>query len=145
MNRTNPYDLMEQFFERMSHEFDDLPRSGMTGGRFGMGSKALSLDIADEDDAFEVTVDVPGFDREEIDVRVADDTLTITAEHERESEADEGAFIHRERAHRTLTRSVDLPADIDETAVEARLTNGVLTITLPKVATDEESYSIDIE
>ena len=143
MDRSNPYRMMEEFFERMSTQFEDLSRRG--GPIATTGGDELSLDVADRGEAFEVTIDVPGFDRDEIDVRLAEDTLTITATHEHEAETDEGAFIHRERAHRTLTRSVDLPASVDETAIEATLTNGVLTVTLPKEKPAPESHGVDVK
>lgn len=145
MNRTNPYDVMEQFFERVSTEFAEGSRAGLPVSTRTGRSDRLSADVADREDAFEVTVDVPGFDRDEIDLRVADDRLVITVEDERSSESGQGVFIHRERSHRSLTRTLDLPAGIDEAAVQATLTNGVLTVTLPKLAEAASSVEIDVE
>jgi HSP20 family protein len=145
MNRTNPYEMMEKFFERMNDEFDEFGRPSR--GMLATGIRdTLTVDVADREESFEVTVDVPGFDRDEIDVRVDNHTLTVAAEHEQESTEGEESFIHRERSHRTLTRSLELPAEIDEEAVEATLTNGVLTVTLPKVEADEsQAVSVDID
>lgn len=145
MNRTNPYQMMEQFFERMNEEFDEFGRP--SGGMLGTGVRdTLTVDVADREDVFEVTVDVPGFERDEIDVRVDKHKLTVVAEHEQESTEEDESFIHRERAHRSLTRSLELPGEIDEEAAEATLTNGVLTVTLPKVEAEEsEAVSVDID
>lgn len=142
MQSSTPFEMMESFFERMNRE-------GATGFGSGLalptyGDNALSMDVTDRPEAYDVTVDVPGYDREDVDVRVEEDTLSITAEHEHEHEDDAGPFIHRERSHRTLRRSIDLPTDIDRDGVAARLTNGVLTVTLPKRADDAAEDSVEI-
>lgn len=134
---------MESFFDRMNREGPRGFRSGLALPTYG--DNALSMDVTDRAEAYEVTVDVPGYDREDIDVRVDEDTVSITAEREHEHETDEGPFIHRERSHRTLSRSIDLPTDIDREGVSARLTNGVLTVSLPKLAHDEDEDSVEID
>lgn len=136
--------MMESFFDRMNRE-----GARGVGSRLALptyGDNALSMDVTERDDAYEVAVDVPGYDLEDIAVSVDADTLSITAEHEHEHEheSDSGSFIHRERSHRTLTRSIDLPTDIDRDGVAARLTNGVLTVRLPKLD-DDEADSVDID
>jgi HSP20 family protein len=147
MNRSNPYEMMEELFERMSSEFEDLSR-GMESpdGLPITGGRSLSMDVADRGDAYQVTVDVPGFDRDDVEVQATDDRLTVVAERDRETEQGEGTFIHRERTHRSLSRSMDLPSAVDEEGAEAALGNGVLTVTLPKLRVDDErSVDIDIE
>jgi len=126
-------------FERMNQQlgqFDETPTPG---------TQQLSVDLADREDAFEVTADLPGYDREDIDLSVADRTLRITAEREESSEAGDGDYLRRERRRRSVSRTLSLPEDVEEEEASAGYTNGVLTVTLPKATDHDESRSIDID
>lgn len=147
--RTNPFDALERMFDRMSDEFQTAARSWETGDQLefwpGTGEQ-MATDVLDADDEFIVTIDVPGFDREDIDVRVADDTLVVEAEHgEMATEPEHDRFIRKERTHHRLSRSVTLPTPVETETVSAKLTNGVLTITIPKAEPLTEGRTIEIE
>ncbi len=133
MARGSPFDELERLLDKMN---DARERAG--GG--------LAVDVEDEDDQFVVTADLPGFEKEDIDVEVHDRTLRIEARHEEETEAeDEDSYVRRERSKRSLSRSVTLPEEVDEAGASASFENGVLTVELPKAHTSEESTSVDIE
>lgn len=127
-------------FERMRRQFDQAARSWETEAEAwgDLGRGAAGVDLADRGDEYVVTADVPGFDRDEIDLRLVDGQLQITAEHERASDeregeaADEGTLIRRERRRRTMRERVRLPESVDEEGITASLANGVLTVTVPK-------------
>ncbi|WP_049900729.1 Hsp20/alpha crystallin family protein [Halococcus agarilyticus] len=139
MSRRNPFEEIEQMFERMNQQlgqFNDMPVPG---------TQQLSVDLADRDDAFEVTADLPGYDREDIDLSVADRTLRITAERDESTEAGEGNYLRRERRRRSVSRTLSLPEDVEEEEASAGYTNGVLTVTLPKATGHDDSRSIDID
>lgn len=115
------------------------------------GGDGAAIDVADQGDEFVVTADLPGFQKEEIDVSLRGDELRIRAEreHEREEsggdEPDEGRYIRKERRHQSVSRSVTLPDSVDEENVSAQYRNGVLTVTLPKMHAEEgDSHQIDI-
>ena len=81
----------------------------------------------------QVTTDLPGIKPEEVHVELRENCLVITAEHHEEHEEKEGKKFHRvERRRGRFARSVWLPSKVDETAVEAKMDQGVLKITLPK-------------
>jgi HSP20 family protein len=138
MSRRNPFDEIEEMFEQMSDQF----------GQFGQmnvpATQSLSVDLADHDDKFEVTADLPGYDREDIDLSVADRTLRISAERDDSREESDGNYLRRERRRHSVSRSLSLPEDVEEEEASAAYTNGVLTVTLPKATSDEDSRSIDI-
>ena len=144
MNRSTPFDDIEQFFGR-----------GPFGGdrTWGQGRRTADVDIAEYDDEFLVMADLPGYDREHIGVRAADGQLTITAERDetvrddREAgEGDAGRYLRRERRHESITRTVDLPSSVVETEASATYRNGVLTVTLPKAdAHADDGHRIDVE
>lgn len=122
IRRDNPFEEIEEFFDRMRHEFEE----GIPGSR-----ASLAVDLRDIGDEFVMTADVPGFEKEDIDVTVADSTLRVSATHEELTE-ETGEFLRRERRRDSIERSLQLPEPVDEEAVEATYANGVLTITLPK-------------
>jgi HSP20 family protein len=137
MMRTNPFDEM---FERMMGGLDASSVSRMS-------PRAFDLDVAETDGEVVVTADLPGFDRDEISVTVSDRTLTLRAEHEHsEAHGDEGAsYVHRERSHESVSRSVSLPADVDADAARATYRNGVLTVSMPVHDAFDEGHRIEIE
>jgi HSP20 family protein len=132
----SPFD---DLFERMSRGF-----GGMDAGV--AGAHTVDVDVEDAGDEVVVAADLPGFDREDIDVSVSGHTLTLRADRDHESHDEhEGLYVRRERRHESLSRSLSLPADVDEGAAVASYRNGVLTVRLPKVDVDEDARHIDVE
>lgn len=145
--RSNPFGELERFFERMSRQFDEASQTWETDGPFRRWTaefEAMPVDVVDHDAEFVVTVDLPGFEREDVEIRVTDHTLRIDADREETTEETEEQYLRRERRHRAMDRSVRLPEEVDKDAVTARMNNGVLTVTLPKVET-ETPRTIEIE
>jgi HSP20 family protein len=146
-SRSNPFEEMERFFERLTRQFDEASRMWETEEPFGRLTAAGSspaVDLVEEDDSFVVTVDLPGFERDEVEIRVTDSTLSVEARHEEELDEESERYIRRERRHETIQRSIHLPDEIDTENVKARMKNGVLTVTLPKLEA-EEAQTIEIE
>lgn len=140
MTRTTPFDEM---FARMTGGFEAPSMSQMV-------SRSFDLDVAETDDAVVVTADLPGFDREEISVSVSDRSLTLRAEYnhsaERVGHEDEDvSYLHRERRHESVSRSVSLPADVDADAAHATYRNGVLSVSMPVREAFDEGRQIEIE
>ncbi|WP_255291591.1 Hsp20/alpha crystallin family protein [Natrinema sp. CBA1119] len=134
----------------MQRQLEDV-LDAWDGDRYGptteIATAGMGIDLADRGDEFVLTADVPGFETDDIDLRLADDTLHITAERTKESTEEENeSYIRNERTRRSMSRAVQLPESVDEEAVEASYRNGVLTVTLPKTEpTEPEETSIDIE
>jgi HSP20 family protein len=143
MSDRNPFREIERMFEQMSQQFDRSPWMANQERMFGGGS--ISIDLADQDDEFVVTADLPGFEKENINVQCTENQVTIRAEQESESESEEGNYLRRERSNRQMQRSVSLPEPVDAEGVSAKFQNGVLTVTLPKIEPSESGRNIDIE
>lgn len=144
---TNPFEELERLFERMSRQFDETSHRWESEGPLTWWASELepmAIDLIERDEEFVTTVDLPGFERDDVEIEVTDHTLRIEAEHEESLEEESGQFLRRERSHETVHRSIQLPDDVDKEDVKARMKNGVLTITLPKTEV-EESRTIDIE
>lgn len=146
-SRNDPFAEIERMFDRMSRQFEEASRmwdSERLVGRLPSGSGSMAVDIIDEDGTFEMTVDLPGFEREDVDIRVTDSTLHIEADREQTSEESERDYIRSERHHAAVQRMVQLPDEIDQDGVEAHMKNGVLSITLPK-AEREQARQIEVK
>src|SRR3954453_18388837 len=94
------------------------------------------IDVYETDDRYVVAAEVPGLSREHVDLALEDSRLTIRGQRiDRSASAGEtGRFHQSERAHGSFARTFDFGSKIDIESVSADLTNGVLTITLPKAS-----------
>ena len=105
----------------------------------------LSVDLEDTGDAFVLTADLPGFDREDINVELRKGSLRVSARREESTEREDETYIHRERAKRSINRTVSLPEPVDKEGTTATFKNGVLTVQVPKAQASEDATSINIE
>lgn len=119
----NPFEEIERIFERMSDEF---------GGESFAAAGSMAVDVEDRGDEFVVTADVPGYSKDDIDVTLADRTLRIAAEREESAGESDADYVRRERHRASASRSVTLPAAVDQEGISATYKHGVLTVTLPK-------------
>lgn len=132
---TNSLQELEQLVDRMWERLESQ-------GSYRM--EPLAVDIADSDDGYEVTVDVPGCEREDLEVRLLDpQTLQISMEHDEHVDDRGDRYIVQERRHQSATRTLELPTPVDEDGVTARFERGVLTVRLPRTA--EQRTGTDIE
>jgi len=89
-----------------------------------------TLDMFETDNAVVVKAELPGFDANQVDVRVEGNTLHIKGN--RTDEKNEGQYHLRERQMVSFDRSLSLPVSVDSNKAQAEFENGVLTLTLPK-------------
>lgn len=91
------------------------------------------MDVVDKGAHYEVTVDLPGVKKEDINVSIEGARVLISAETKTEKEKKEGdKVIYSERSEARYARSFELPTEVTESGAEAHFENGVLTLTLPK-------------
>ena len=91
-----------------------------------------SCDIIDEGNQFRVKMDVPGIQKKDIKLNVTDNSLEVSAEHKEESEEKKKNYLRKERSHVSYYRTLPLSESIVSGKVKAKLTDGVLDISLPK-------------
>jgi HSP20 family protein len=101
-------------------------------------------DVMETDDSVVVSMDLPGVDKKDVEISVTEDELRVSALRKTEKEADEKGYHKRERSCTKFERMVKLPAAVKSEEAKARLTDGVLEITLPKeVVTSRKRIAVD--
>jgi HSP20 family protein len=93
---------------------------------------APAVDIRETEEAYEVLADLPGFDKKNVDITLENNILTLRGERKWEGEEEKQAYRRIERAYGEFSRSFSLPTQVDAETVEAKFTDGVLTIKIPK-------------
>jgi len=120
----------------LKHDIDRLFNQYMPG-LFGNGGTGDALwmprmDLRETDTAFIVEADLPGMVLEDITVQVEGSTVIISGERKGEHVSNAGDMAYRERRFGKFQRAFTLPAAVKVDAIEAKYTNGVLTVTVPK-------------
>lgn len=90
--------------------------------------RTLGVNIREQDDAYVLSALVPGLKAEDLNIQVLEDVVRIEGEYK----ADENQYLLQELPHGSFDRTLRLPTQIDADHVEAKITDGVLTLRLPK-------------
>ncbi|MEI7834117.1 MAG: Hsp20/alpha crystallin family protein [bacterium] len=143
--RWDPFADMALLRDQVNRAFEQsLNRTGQGQEPASSRTWAPVVDIAESGNDFVLHVEVPGLKPEEIDIQIADDTLTIKGERKLEKETKEKEYVRIERSYGAFQRSFSLGVPIKKESVSASYNSGVLTITLPK-AEDKKPKQIKIE
>ncbi|MDX1642600.1 MAG: Hsp20/alpha crystallin family protein [Balneolaceae bacterium] len=131
INKTRFSDVMDEMFDEMAN---------INRNRF-----VPSMDVAETEKTFEVTLALPGMNKKDINIELENDVLTVSGERRWEHEEKEnGRTYHRvETGHGQFSRSITLPNIVDSENVEAKFKNGELQITIPKLE-EKTAKKIDI-
>lgn len=128
IQRFDPFDVS---FE----PFDDLFKGFMRPVRFeGQPQQMqIKMDVKEDDKAYRVHAEIPGVKKEDIQVTIEGNQVSISAEVKKAKEEKEGEKVIRsERYYGKVYRSFTLGGDVDESTADAKYTDGVLDLTLPK-------------
>ena len=103
------------------------------GGAQTVPFAPYAVDVREDGDHIYVEAELPGFRKEDVDITLENQTLTISAERrEEQKEEKKGEFLLNERRYARFLRSFTLPPTVDEQSCQANLKEGILTITLDK-------------
>ena len=97
-----------------------------------LGNWSPAVDVYDRGSEMVIQAELPGMKKEDIDVRVENNVLTLRGKKERKEEVKEDGFFRSERMYGTFSRSFSLPSTVDVSKIAADYKDGVLTLTLPK-------------
>lgn len=130
----DPFQDLISLRERMNRLFEQtLDRS--RGEREGMvaGTWAPAVDIYETPDSIVLQAELPGLSKDDIDIQVRDNVLTLKGERRSEKEVKEGNYLRVERAYGGFQRAFTLPAAVQADKIRAVFKDGVLDVSIPKV------------
>lgn len=124
--------------EEMERRFDDLLGWPSLPGAWRRVPAEVEwtppIEMFEKDDKFVVKAELPGIDKDKIDISVIGETLTIKGERKTETEIKQESYYCCERSYGSFVRSITLPSAVDTKKIEASLENGILEVILPKAA-----------
>jgi HSP20 family protein len=102
-------------------------------GRMGSSMRVPDTDVVERENSIEVVCELPGMHRDEVELNLENNILTISGEKQEERNPEKGETYHlSERRWGRFSRSFVLPREVDQERIEARFENGVLTVSIPK-------------
>jgi len=125
-----PFDEIRRMQEYMDQMFRTFPA---LESRVSGDVLSPLTDVMEEDDKVTVTTDMPGIDKGDIELSLKDNALVISAGRGKEEESEKEGYIRKERTFTRYHREILLPEGVSEEGASAKLHNGVLTVTLPKL------------
>ena len=130
-------DDIDRAFDRMFHDwprFGALTSPDIFGEEFFGKTTALAprVDVSEDDNAYEITAEMPGVEEKDIEVTVKDDRLTLRGEKKTEREEKKKDYHMTERSYGSFERSFRLPQNVSADKIKADFDKGVLKLTLPK-------------
>ncbi len=127
--RWQPYQEVETLRRQMDRMFDEV--TGLNRAYQTTWQPAIELQVTD--DNVILRAEIPGIEGKDLDVRVTREAVAITGEHRYEKKAEEKGFFRSEFRYGQFQRVIPLPVAVQNDRVTADFTNGILTLTLPKV------------
>jgi len=115
---------------RLFNEF--FGRAESQEGSWSAGAWAPPVDIHETDDALILKAELPGFSKDDVNVELKDNSLTLKGQRQHEAEVKEEQYHRRERAYGSFQRTFMLPAAVDSEKVTAAYKDGILELRLPK-------------
>ncbi|MBF0571715.1 MAG: Hsp20/alpha crystallin family protein [Candidatus Omnitrophica bacterium] len=138
-----PFSDLENLQREMNRLFDFLPsRHGYDDTSLLGGQWAPAVDIYDSKDSLVVKADLPGLTKDDIEVSIQENILTISGEKKQESKVNENDYLRTERFYGSFHRAISLPTEVERGKVQANFKDGVLELTLPK---KEETKPLQIK
>ena len=137
----NPFLGLQQEMNSIFNRFSD---NFLAPFREDSWSTFPKVNVKEYKRTIEVTAELPGIDKKDIEISVSDNVLTLRGEKRQENETKENNYYRMERSYGSFNRNVTLPSEVIADKTDAKFKNGVLTITVPKKP-DSEQKSKKIE
>jgi HSP20 family protein len=124
--------LFDEFWKGSGRSFMPTPPWQMSSEPWSAMPVTPRIDATEDDKAYQIRAELPGMDREDVDITLADGMLTIRGEKKREDEEKGKEYYRKERTFGSFRRTLPVPSEVDESQIVASFRKGVLTIELPK-------------
>jgi HSP20 family protein len=102
-------------------------------------------DMADKGDRYELQMEVPGIEKDKIDVKATADAIEVSGRRSEEVEEKKKDYVYQERSRRSFYRKITMPDEVEPSKISAKMTNGVLVVDLPKKASAKSRQSTKVE
>ena len=133
ITRWNPWNDVSNLQDHINQLFgDSFPATGVDSDRSLQGEWNPVVDVFDTEDAIVIHAELPGLSKEDISVEIKGNTLTLKGEKCECTYIDNDNCRQQERCFGVFHRSFSLPAEIDFSKIQAKFTNGVLELNIPK-------------
>ena len=151
----SPFAFVRRFSEEMDRLFEDFgfgrslqaPTFGRGLSRFGEVERSMwspQVEVFERGGQLVVRADLPGLTKDDINIDITDDTLTIRGERREEREEDEEGYYRTERSYGSFYRSIPLPEGVNAENANATFRNGVLEVTMEAPQRESRSRRLEI-
>lgn len=131
--RWNPWREMPTLHNRFDRLFDDpFFRMARMDQNPDLGLWNPAVDLYEKDDFFVIKAELPGVDKNDINVDLKDRVLTLSGERSHDNEVKEENYYRKERSYGKFQRTFTLPADVNSDKITAEFKDGVLRVEVPK-------------
>ena len=154
LRAVSPFSLMRRFSEEMDRLFGDVGLGGGLAAGFGREFSRLAdlegsmwlpqVETFERNGKLIVRADLPGLNKDDINVNITDDAIKIRGERRQEKEENEEGYYRSERSYGTFYREIPLPSGVNGEEAKASFRDGVLEITMPAPARRPSSRRIEI-
>lgn len=136
---------LDRAFDNFRRDFERSFAAFPTITQFPKPSE-MTCDVADEGDRYLIKLDIPGVKKDEIKLNVSDNSVEISAQHKKEEEEKKKNYVRKERSELSYYRVIPLPEKVASDKTQAKLADGVLSITVPKTTpTKPKSSPVQIQ
>ncbi len=132
--RWDPFRDIVTLREKMNRLFEDAVTARGEEKDMISSTWAPSVDIYETENSLILTAEVPGIEEDNIEIKIEDNTLSLSGERKFEKETKEENYHRIERSYGSFYRSFTIPRQVDQDKIKAEHDNGVLRITMPKRA-----------
>ena len=94
--------------------------------------RAPLCDLVDRGERYELSLEVPGIEKEKIDIKATKHSIEVSCEQSEKKEEKGKHFLYNERSYKSFYRKVPVPEEIVPSKIEAKVVNGILNVTMPK-------------
>jgi HSP20 family protein len=136
-------DVLSTGFDDFQNMLDDFFSEGFPMRR-SLAGDTFKIDVQDQESEYIIEAEIPGVQKNELNVSLEEGKLKITVNKEERTEENNKNYIHRERRFSSMQRNI-LLTDADPDNIKAKLENGVLIIHVPKKQRIDKSMKVEIE
>jgi len=135
------FERLEKEFERMRKRIEEISRREFKP----LKTKEFPVDIKEKGNFLIIEAEIPGMKKENIEINLTENMLTIKAEKKEKKEEKEEGYLHRERSYLGFHRSMSLPVSVIPEKAKASYEEGILKIVVPKKEKKPKEVKIKIE